>query len=257
MSDRRAPDASTRRSGPELVVSPEEERELQAVSRLLQQLPDPEPPEGMHARILDAVALQEQEQEARARHGFRRVAPWAGTALAAGLAAVAVFATLPDAGLPSLSPDPATTLQPSVARPVASATTTGAREEALRRPSLSAVAPVVVARQPADYFGPGPASALPSLDGRPMTLDTARILERRLDHELNHLLLNPASFFDKLARRRDRDRLVAQMARRAAQRGDAVQVALNLRQRAPGHPVGRRITEALLHSAIERDVSRR
>lgn len=251
MSERRTPDAfSLRRSGPEPAVSPTEERELQALVSLLQQLRDPEPPEGMHDRILAAVA----EQKARAPISFRRVAPWAGSALAAGLAAFAVFASIPE--LPSLTPDAPPALVPSVARPVANATTMGAREEALRRPMLSAVAPVVVAKRDLGFLGPGPPAALPSLDGRPMTPDTAQIFERRLDHAINRLLLDPANFFEMLGRRRDRDRLVAQIAERAAQRGDAVEVALQLRQLAPGHPIGMRMTEALLTSVAEQHARR-
>jgi hypothetical protein len=232
-------------------VSPAEQRELEAVVRLLQQLPDPEPPEGLGDRIVAAVAEQE------AQGGFRRVAPWAGTALAAGLATLAVFTTAPNLSSPSLTSD-GQALRPSVARPVASATTTGAREGVLRRPTLPTVAPVVVAaRRRPSFFGPGASAALPSFDGRPMTLDTARILERRLDHAINHLLLDPAGFFEKLGGRLDGDRLVMQMAERAAQRGDAVEVALQLRQRAPGHPGGARMTEALLGSVLIQQSSRR
>ena len=241
MSERRAPDAFRRPSGPELVVSHEEERELQAVVRLLQQLPDPELPDGMGDRILQAVS----EQEARANRGFRRAAPWAGTALAAGLAALAVFTTIAD--LP-LSPSPDHELTPTFARPVTSATTTDAREGEVRRSTLPVIAPVVVAERRPRLLGPMPSGELPGLDGRPMTLDAARLLERRLDHEINHLLLAPVAFFDNLARRRDRDRLVAQIAERAAERGDAVEVALRLRQLTPRHPIGMNMAEALLRS---------
>jgi hypothetical protein len=232
-------------------MTPKQERELQAVVRLLQQLPDPEPPEGMRERILSAVA----EQEAHPG-GLRRTAPWVGTALAAGLAAFALFASRPDLPLATLTQDAAATLTPTAARPVASATSTSAREQALRRPPLGAIAPVVVAGVGANFFDFGASATLPSLDGRPMMIDTARILERRLDHQINRLLLDPVRFFEMLGRRRDRDRLLAQIAERAAERGDAAQVALQLRQLAPGHPLGFRMTEALFES-VSQQMTRR
>ena len=56
-----------------------------------------------------------------------------------------------------------------------------------------------------------------------------RLLDRRLDAQLNELQLDPHAFLRRLERVRERERFVQRLAERAARRGDAAQVALSVR----------------------------
>lgn len=239
MKERRAPDASSDHLTS--AMPPAEQRETDALVALLQQLPDPETPPDLAERVMESLAAKNAP-----RHWIDRAAPWVGSALAAGIAAIAVLTSLPH--LPALrSPDASEQegLRPSFAHPVATATTAGAREEVRRRPTPSGLSPVVVANR----AGVALAHLSPTNDHFESFIignrDAGALLNRRLDHELNHLLLDPPSFFQRIASRRDRDQWVSRLAGRAASRGDAFEIGLQLRQRAPS-PEGRRLAEALL-----------
>lgn len=234
MTERRAPDAHRPPpNGPEPAMGPEERREIEAVVTLLHRLADPQPPAGLTERILEAVAA-DPPRETR-RGPLRRAAPYFGTALAAGLGCLLVLGGLEGVSLPGGG----SKLVPTFMTPVDSATTAGAREDSPRRPGAQAATPVVVVGNPPALFG----ASTPGVDA-------GRLLDRRLDHQINLLLLDPPRFFDALKRRRDRDRLIDQIGERAARRGDAATVALQLRQLAPTHPSSGRLVESLLRNAL-------
>ena len=82
---------------------------------------------------------------------------------------------------------------------------------------------------------------------------TENIFDRRLDAQLNELQLDPHAFFHRLERVQERDRFVQRLAERAARRGDAAQVALNVR--GVSHPLVRPMVEQLLQASLIRHVS--
>lgn len=200
----------------------DELRELRQVVSLLRGLPDPEPPEGLTARVMERV----EEIETRPWYGALRsgVAPVIGSALAAGFAGVLFFAALQPGPLESARP---------IARVEGSAAPRMVRAEPLasgaarrvRRPSPS----------PLPFAGPhfvsfaqqAPLSVEPSL--APPRARQASAIERSLDHQLNRMMLDPFEFFQRLERVRDPERFVSRLANRAAQRGDSAEVGLWLR----------------------------
>jgi hypothetical protein len=85
------------------------------------------------------------------------------------------------------------------------------------------------------------------------TVESANPLDRRLDMQLNELQLDPQAFFRRLERVQERDHFVQRLAERAARRGDATQVALNVR--AVSHPLAQPVVDQLLNAALIREAS--
>lgn len=231
-------------------TGPDAVREIESVVTLLRSLPDPQPSSDLTARVMRSVI----EIEARprllrpvfGRSGGTRVA----AALAAGIACAAVGIRLHTTRVPATEP----------AIGVASA------ELAARAGRAPRLAPgVAVANRFAmasAYADPRTAALFSgstsgaSLSAFPVVATPApNLLERRLDAQLNELQLDPQAFFRRLERVRERDRFMQRLAERAAQRGDATQVALNVR--AVSHPLVPATVDRLLHASLVQQVSDR
>ena len=221
-------------------TSPQELRELRAVSEMLRSLPDPEPP----AELLDRVMTEVAAREARprlVRAAFRRAtSPAVATALAAGLATLAVLTAIQQE-----SKAPEAPLVPMAAHRVADANPTPAPH------TIASPASVIPAgfAQPVRLFARGATpNALGDLDTS--VVQAANVLDQRLDYQINRLLLDPLSFYRQVEEAKDSDALIQRIADRAGKRGDAAEIALQLRKRAPGHDVTDHFIERLLHAAL-------
>jgi hypothetical protein len=193
---------------------------------MLRALPEPEPPEGLTERVMERVS--EIESQPWYRSAFQGgLVPVFGSALAAGFAGVLFFTlSQSDPLTPTertlrrevLAPTPVT--QPAI---VAGQTPSRARRSPApwRLPAAVAGFQMVGVSgplQPFDADGFAPAGA-----------KHRRSIERGLDRQLNRMLLDPDEFFQRLERISARDRFVARLAARAARRGDAIPMALQLR----------------------------
>ena len=225
---------------------PEVAREIEAIAALLRSLPDPEPESDLTARVMRKVV--ELEAKPRLLRPFfgRLPGPGAAAALAAGIACAVV-----GLGLQAMRVSP-----PTPPNGIAS------NEPVTHDVRVSPVAPQV------NRFAVGPAFADPgaalfsgstsatSLAKFPVVaVPASNLLDRRLDAQLNELQLDPQAFFRRLERIRERDRFVQRLAERAARRGDAAQVALNVR--AVSHPLAPPMVDRLLHASLVRQVSGR
>jgi hypothetical protein len=227
----------------------QEAREIEIVVSMLRSLPDPEPSSDLTARVMQKV----MEAEARPkllRPAFGRFSDSrAAAVLAAGIACAAV-----GIGLQLLQTPPMTT-----GNVVASAPTHETPAARGRRvvPYFAGANRVAFASTFPDPRGASLFSGSPSeaaFQGFPVVdQPTANILDRRLDAQLNELQLDPQAFFHRLERVQERDRFVQRLAERAARRGDAAQVALNVR--AVPHPLVRPMVEQLLHASLMRHVT--
>lgn len=234
----------------------DEERALRAVSALLRDLPDPQPPDGLVERVMTRVA--EREARPRVIRGlFRGVMgqPTIASALAAGIGCLLLVSAFQGELLRPAQP---THLEPMEARRIGSVDTAQLRQGA--GPSIAPpITPrVVVDPQAAGFFAgpPQPVFSVPTVEeSRPDVADVSELLDRRLDHQLNALLLDPAAFYARLDRLRAPEPFVARLTERAARRGDAVDVALKLRQRSPEHPDTAWLVDRLLRAALARHVA--
>jgi hypothetical protein len=225
----------------------DEERELRAVTALLRNLPAPVPPNDLADRVLARIA----RYEARPRivRSLLDHVPQRGlaTALAAGLGCLLVLSSLQGGPQASRSDDE-TALVPTRARRVSDTTSAYAGQLRPRRP----VVPWFVSASVID--GP-PASVVPppsiGLGVQAVMADSRTSpMDQRLDRQINHLLLDPPSFYQRLDRVNDRDRFVARLAERAARRGDATEIALELRQRVPHYAHTSLLMERLLEAVL-------
>ena len=225
----------------ESMDDPQASVELARVATLLRSLPDPEVPAGIADRVMAEVRRRESRPRV-IRLAFAAASrPALSTAMAAGLACLAVFATVRTGWLePNHAVQPK--LLPSVARPIDVADDPTARSLAGQR--------ALVAEPVALYAGDVPDLSLP----RAMTpvVEVNSVLARRLDRQLNRLLLNPEDFYWQVERHRRGDQVIARLADRAAERGDAISIALRLREAAPQHPATSRFIEKLFGAVLER-----
>lgn len=235
---------SPQTSRSESMDDPQASYELERVAMLLRSLPDPEVPEGIADRVMTEVRRREERPRV-IRLAFAAASrPTLSTALAAGLACLAVFATV-RGGLLEPNDVVRPKLVPSVARPIDVAEDSTARTLPARRPLVTE--PVAL------YAGEVPDLAL-SRSGAPV-LAVNDVFARRLDRQLNRLLLNPEGFYGQIERQRNSDVVIARLADRAAERGDAIGVALRLRETAPHHPTTAHFVEKLFGAVLERSVS--
>lgn len=226
-----------------------EERELRAVSTLLRNLPDPEPPEALVERVMSEVRRRETGPRVL-RVAFRRFEPLVATALAAGIGALVLTTAVQSGLFPPGEPN-RVDLEPSAARMVASATTPGtARTHRPLDPHLVSI-PGADA-QSAGLLGVSPTTSLNHPFGTRESVTNP--LDRRLDRQINSLLLDPGAFYQRIAQMDEPERFVARLADRAARRGDAAEVALRLRQRSPQHPQNGVMVDRLLRAALARRV---
>jgi hypothetical protein len=227
----------------------QEAREIDIVVSMLRSLPEPEPSTDLTARVMQRV-LEIEARPKVLRPAFGRFSDSRTAAvLAAGIACAAVGIGLQLIQAPATAP-----LTVVAAAPTSDAPATRGRRVVQSFPNANRVAfaSAVPAPRSASLFSGSPSeAALPALPvvERP----AANILDRRLDAQLNELQLDPQAFFLRLERVQERDRFVQRLAERAARRGDAAQVALNVR--AVSHPLVRPMVEQLLHASLMRHVS--
>ena len=75
----------------------------------------------------------------------------------------------------------------------------------------------------------------------------------RLDHQLNQLMMNPTAFAQRLELIDQRERFIARLAERAAERGDATEIALRVRE--SPHPLAGVLVERLLGAQLGPELS--
>ncbi len=218
-------------------------QELSRVVGLLRNLPEPEASDDLVARILERVAEQRARPRVlRGRFGDAAWSPRVGLALAAGIAGFAVLAGVPGVPFPSswigggVERAAAPTAIPV---PVAIAT--------VAEPSAPRVA--VVPRRSAAVVRPQFVSVYaPSHAARPRVVFERTAIDDGLDQQLNQLMLDPTAFALRLQQMPQRDGFIARLAERAAQRGDAPEIALRVR-RSP-HPLAGQIVNRMLHATL-------
>jgi hypothetical protein len=209
---------------------------------LLRSLPDPPAPADLTERVMAEVRRREARPRLL-RAAFRSASqPGAALALAAGLACLAVFVGV-QGGIAPAGVQQAPKLLPSVARPI------GVAEAVFDR----SPGPVPLVADPVGLFrGESAGLWAPGIAIPPATAHDPAT--RRLDHQLNRLLLDPAAFSRQIERHHSSDLLMARLADRAAERGDAIGVALRLRETAPRDPITNRLVEQLFGAVLERSL---
>lgn len=218
-------------------ASPAEPQELDRVVMLLRSLPDPQPSPELVGRILAEVRRRESRPKV-VRVALRVARPAAGAALAAGLAGLAATTLL--AWPPEATPEVRTTLQEMPARPVDDAEAGSSVVFPTPAISFTRMSEPPVLREP-QVLGVHP------LEG---VRTSSNVHDQRLDHQLNSLLLDPLRFYEWLAAHDDHRGAIADLADRAAARGDATDLALQLRQKAPEHAMTTAFMEELFRAAV-------
>lgn len=213
---------------------PETREELARVVSLLRGLPDPEPPSELVARVIEATASRPHPLRA----GLRRLsAPPVALAMAAGIAGLLAIGVttgslpLPDAWRTAAPPE--TVVLHSAPTEIPSANV------AVRRPTRLI--------QPQFVSLDGGRALLPRGGRTPF--------EAAFDHQLNQLMLDPTAYAESLESVNGRDRFISLLADRAVQRGDAPEVALQVRR--SKHPLARQIVHRLLRATLVERVSPR
>ena len=222
---------------------PRSREELARVVALLRSLPDPEIPSELGDAILTRVA--EGGRPRLLRGPWRPMERGIPLALAAGAAWLMIVAGLPQQLAPSLR----------------GGTQAGVSDSLLIRVPARVLAPETSGIAVGSLPTPGGDRDrhLVSL-GRPGAARLehpavgAWIWQRSLDHQLNQLQLDPHGFAQKLEQAAGRDEFIAQLARRAGERGDATEIAM--RVRSSRHPVAMQITQRMLRAALVDHVSR-
>jgi hypothetical protein len=222
---------------------PEEGPELARLVALLQSLPDPAPAEGLVERVMTEVRRREARPRVL-RVAFRTISqPGMATALAAGLACVAVFSAVGGGFSPGETPTPHK-LVPSIARPIGSAGDTLVRSPSSR---------TVIADPVAFFVDDVPSEALTRAGTFPVATGSD-LLTKRLDRQLNRLLLDPRAFYRQVERHGKGDLVISRLANRAAERGDAIGIALRLRETEPRDPITNRFVAEFFGAVLERSV---
>ena len=80
-------------------------------------------------------------------------------------------------------------------------------------------------------------------------------IDARLDHQLNQLMIDPTAFALRLEQLAQRDQFIARLAERAAERGDAVEIAMRLRE--TPHPLAGQLVDRLLRATLVASMSPR
>ena len=237
MSDPQTP------AGPESpnaqVDGPVELAEFRAVANLLRQLPEPEPPEDLHMRVMERVRA-EQERPGVVRSLFGSPKPGIAAALAAGIAGW-MFLVSPQGTLPGTS---SANLVPNPSKGKAAPAPASDIALPVRRASAPRFGSAAIASQaPQAFFASDDMRV--STQAAPRTLPP---LHRRLDRQIDQMLHEPDAFFLRLERIRENDRYLARLAERSARRGDSAAVALKVR--ATEHPLAPRIAEQFLRASL-------
>ena len=210
---------------------PQAKDELARLVALLRALPDPERSPDLAQRILAHLADDGPRSGViRAAFGsFRQLArPETVAMLAAGIAALLVFAISPDS-IPSVLKTGAD----AQTGPYGNGSTHMRRRVVVRPQYVSAV------------FAQTPA-AMPRFRPERAPLDEA--LEARLDRQLNQLMIDPTAFAQRLEQIAQPEQFVARLAQRAAERGDAAEIAFRVRE--SSHPLAPQLVERLLGATL-------
>jgi hypothetical protein len=226
----------------------QEAREIDIVVSMLRSLPEPEPSSDLTARVMQRV-LEIEARPKLLRPAFGRFSDSRTAAvLAAGIACAAVGIGLQLTQVPPSAPVAFASSAPASELPRA---VSPRRDITSLINAPSAYPPRFAKPRPASNFS-GASEAV--LQGFPVVEQpTANIFDRGLDAQLNELQLDPHAFFHRLERVQDRERFVQRIAERAVRRGDAAQVALNVRT--VQHPLVRPMVEQLLQASLMRRVS--
>jgi hypothetical protein len=220
------------------IGDPRTHEELAQLVALLRALPDPERSPDLARRILQHVAEQESQHRVvyavfgAARHLTR---PGIAAMLAAGIAALVAVTTSPESLPAILGIDSANGTLVAGRDPV---------NPTRRRPT------VLVRPQFVSAFAPT-AAAVPRF--RPDRAPIDEAFEARLDRQLNQLMIDPTAFANRLELIAQRDEFIARLARRAAERGDAPEIALRVRE--SEHPLATQIVDRLLRATLVASVS--
>ena len=228
-----------------IVESPRVEAELRAVASLLRSLPDPEPPADLADRVIERVAA-ERRRTGLVRGAFRHLGqPRTAAVLAASISLLVLVTAVQNGSIVILGP-----AANEVVASRQGAFGPGGRPALLaRRPTTWATGAASTA--PLAFFASDSHHAHPSL----APTYAVPPLDRRLDRQLDQLLLDPEAFLQRLERVFERDRFVSRLANRAARRGDSVDVAL--RVRSAGHPLASELVEEFMRASLVESVARR
>jgi len=222
----------------------EEERRL---NELLKTLPEPEPPAHLTSRVM--ARIQAYEVRPRGIRGLLQgFAPMRTAAVLAGGLATWMFLV----GVPYNLDEAGRSQEQPVAAPEHSLRQTATQNPQPRQPSRPRYAVSAGALvNPVNFFPGQPQRPEPILtDQRDLPP-----LDRRLDHQIDHLLHNPDAFFRRFARIREGDRYLERLANRSARRGDAADVGL--RVRAIQHPMAPQVSERFLRAPLIPAAARR
>lgn len=218
--------------------------EFRAISNLLRQLDDPEPPEDLRARVMERVATEHSRPPGLQRI-FRLQQPGIAAALAAGIAGY-LFLGAPSSEL--LGTAPAAIVQNTGGIPKPAAEALMPRRVRVATGSASATPTRVVPNTQA-AFGGDPMLAA----SRASTPSALPPLDRRLDHQIDRMLHQPDAFFRRLENIRQNERYLARLAERSARRGDSAAIALRVRN--TGHPLAPKIAEQFLRASLAQSLS--
>jgi hypothetical protein len=205
---------------------PQSRHELARLVALLQNLPEPESSPDLSRRVLAYVA-ERGAQPRVLRALFTR--PASAFLLAAAIAGLFAVTFTPDT-------------IPSALRITGGENGVAPTERVRSRPRV-VVRPQYVSSVLGMPAAPGPRFAPP-----PYSAPADEAFEMRLDHQLNQLMLNPTAFAERLAQIDQRDRFIDRLAERAAERGDAAEIALRVRESA--HPLAGVLVERLLGAQL-------
>jgi hypothetical protein len=217
---------------------PQTQQELARLVALLRSLPEPAPSPDLARRILARVSAEGSRPRVvfGALGALRRLSkPEVAGLLAAGIAALFAVVLAPES-------------TPSVLR---------------TSPESADVALAVPARRRApmirpQYVGAALAQTSAAIAVPRFWPERARIedsIDARLDHQLNQLMMDPTAFALRLEQLAQRDQFIARLAERAAERGDAAEIAFRVRDSA--HPLAGVLVERLLRATLVASISPR
>ena len=233
-------------SDPHTPPEPIDIGEFRAVSNLLRQLDDPEPPEGLRAQVMERVSA-EHANPPGLRRVFRRQQPGIAAALAAGIAGY-VFLAAPSNDFVGTAPATIAYSPGDVPGRAPAEARTPRRTRIVSSSGIGAPARIA-ATSPQTPFGGDAMLAASRLDAA-ADLPT---LDRRLDHQIDGMLHQPDAFFRRLKRIRHHERYLARLAERSARRGDSAAIALRVRN--SGHPLAPQIAEQFLRASRAQSLS--
>lgn len=227
---------------------PDAQQELAHLVSLLRCLPDPEPSPDLVGRVLEYVA--EQQSRPRVVHvafGVARRLASPAVAMTIAAAVATLFAiTMSPGSLPSILRSGDATDALNVADATRSIAT-AERPKPIRR-FTTVIRPQLVSA----VFAQAPAA------GPRVRLDRAPLEDAiyvSLDRQLNQLMIDPTAFAQRLERVAQRDQFIARLAERAAERGDAPEIALRVRQ--SPHPLASQVVDRLLRATLVASISPR